>query len=106
MIVFITSIKHPENSKSYDKVWALLNRTLSSVCNQIDRKFKVVVVCNRTLPLEDKYKTFEELIEFIEVDFSPVSQSGYDGIRIDRGTKYIVGLIAAKKYDPEYIMFF
>lgn len=106
MIVFITSIKHPENSRSYEKVWALLIRTLTSVCNQLDREFKVIVVCNKTLPLEDKCKKHNNHIEFIEVNFPPVSQTGYDGIRIDRGSKYTIGLIAAKKYKPEYIMFF
>ena len=103
MIVFITSIKHPKNSKSYDHVWRLLSRTLASVCNQINQDFKVIIVCNHTLPLETKYDQF---VEFIEVGFPPVDQSGYDGIRIDRGSKYIIGLIAAKKHNPDYIMFF
>ncbi|MBW2997923.1 glycosyltransferase family 2 protein [Candidatus Woesearchaeota archaeon] len=106
MIVLITSIKHPENSKSYRKVWELLNNTLSSVCNQIDKNFKIIVVCNKRLSLEKNRDKILKHTDFIKVNFPPVSQEGYEGIRIDRGTKYVIGLKAAKKYKPEYIMFF
>ena len=106
MLIFITSVKHPKNSKSYDKVWRLLNNTLNSVCNQKDINFKVIVVCNKKLILRRNSERILKFTEFIEVDFPPVSQIGFDGIRIDRGTKYCIGLVACKKYNPDYIMFF
>jgi len=106
MIVFITSIKHPRNSRSYKWVWHLLNNTLSSVCNQLNKDFRVIVVCNRELPLKIDAEKILKFTEFIKVDFPPVSQIGMKGIRLDRGTKYAIGLLAARKYNPDYVMFF
>lgn len=45
MFIFITAVRHPKTSASYERVESLLNRTLSSVCNQTDGEFRVIVVC-------------------------------------------------------------
>ena len=74
MIVFITSIKHPACSKSYQRVWELLNNTLNSICNQKNKDFKVVVVCNSMLPLKKKRKKILTVTEFVTVNFPPVSE--------------------------------
>ena len=49
MITFITSIRHPNNSIFYERVWDLLEATLYSVCSQTNGDFRVIVVCNEIL---------------------------------------------------------
>jgi len=107
MLVFITSIRHPKTSNSYERVWDLLNNTLNSICNQKNKDFKVIVVCNKKLPLNKNSEKIMRFTEFIEVDFPPIKEIEYmQELRIDRGIKYVIGLSAGKKYNPNYIMFF
>ncbi|MBT3321284.1 MAG: hypothetical protein HN392_03265 [Anaerolineae bacterium] len=179
MLVFITAVKHPDNSQSYEKVWQMLNNTLFSVCSQKDKDFRVVVVCDKKLPLYHHAELINRFTEFVEVDFPrhgdevihrfnslgnfsvPVEASRvwehsrlkrkpksnnqkiirimeillykgpsniYAKLRkmrrvtrklisknefklmanyaINRGTKQLIGVIAAKKYTPEYVMAF
>lgn len=106
MIVFITSVRHPENSKSYQRVWDLLNDTLYSVCKQKDQNLRVIVVNNKKLTIKRNIKEISKKTEFIQGGFPPISQKGTEGIRIDRGSKYVIGLLSAKKYNPDYVMFF
>jgi glycosyltransferase involved in cell wall biosynthesis len=111
MLVFITSIRNPLNSNSYDKVWKLLGNTLNSVCNQKDQDFKVIVVANKILHKFEDNKKIKEKVEFLKVEFDPPTdinnpKTGRDAIKFDRGTKYIAGLMAARKYNPSHIMFF
>ena len=106
MLVFITSIRHPRNSNSYLRVIRLLEQSLASVCAQTRPDFRVVVVCNEVPRLSER-----DRVDYVEVDFPPPSDlqkptTGMSAIRIDRGAKYTVGLIHARQYSPDYIMFF
>lgn len=109
MFTFITSVKHPEHSKSYEKVWGLLRNTLQSVCNQTAEDFRVIVVCNSA---PDRFKDLPRVAEhttFIEVPFEPtvkVEREPKAHIKLDKGTKRAVGVIEAAKHKPEYVMFF
>ena len=107
MLVFITSLRHPQNSTSYEKIEYLLQRTLQSVSQQTNQDFRIIVVCNR-LP---KQYLFPPKVEFISVDFpAPSTIKGtaidLEDVHKDKGSKYFVGLLHAKKYNPNYIMFF
>lgn len=115
MVTFIICVKHYENCHSYNDTWDLLENTLVSVCGQLDDRFEVIVVSNKTLnefPDNPKIKN----TKFIEVDWPPpsspknwqvdtqVSQSvGMSQIRLDRGTKYILAL--SEVDDDNYVMF-
>ena len=115
MVTFITCVKHYENCHSYNDTWNLLENTLVSVCGQLDDRFEVIVVSNKTLnefPDNPKIKN----VKFIEVDWPPpsspnswqidtqVTQSvGMHQIRLDRGTKYILALNEVD--DDNYVMF-
>ena len=106
MLAFITSVRHPLNSNSYPRVIQLLDRTLSSVCRQTDRDFQVVVVCNEIPDLSSR-----DNVHFTKVDFPPPNrnasaETGLDAIRLDRGTKYFVGLLYAARFEPSHVMFF
>lgn len=108
MIIFITTIKHPDNSHNYHKIAYLLERTLKSVCTQTDKNFRVLVVCNSKPDI-----TFDaDLVEFIVLDnfASPsidvAKKMSIDNIRLDKGTKYLMGCQYAARFKPDYIMFF
>ena len=144
MVVFVTCIKHPENSQSYDDVWRLLNNTLFSVCSQQDTNFRVIVVCDKELPLvhheefiyqytdfiaidfpghsEEVLNSFDRLgnlsppfadaswwLRWNESDFAKGTPDGYFHIAnvfLNMGTKLLAGILAAKKYNPDYVAIF
>ncbi|NEP17548.1 MAG: glycosyltransferase family 2 protein [Leptolyngbya sp. SIO4C1] len=107
MLVFLTSVRHPHNSASYQKVESLLARTLNSICSQTDQNFHVVVVCNQIPDFQAHYPK----VDFVQVDFPPPSTEKTPkieatGVKKDKGTKRLVGLLRAAQYSPEHIMFF
>jgi len=144
MLVFVACIKHPDNSQSYEQVWQLLNATLVSVCSQQDTDFRVIVVCDKQLPLYHHAELIHQYVDFIEVDFPshsqdvltdfdrlgnlsrPLADAGWwlrwdeedfavgkpDGyfhianVFLNMGTKLLIGILAAKKYDPDYVVIF
>ena len=144
MLVFVACIKHPENSQSYDEVWKLLNNTLFSVCSQSDHNFRVIVVCDKKLPLfhhEELINTYTEFVEvdipchgddvlknfdrlgnlspplanpkwwnrWQEKDFVITKPEGYFHIAnvvLNMASKFLIGILAAQKYNPEYVVFF
>lgn len=117
MITFITSIRHPNSSHNYIRVWEILKQTLYSVCGQSNENFKVIVVANKIL---DDFSDDDKVVntEFIEVDFpssvekmpdTPDRNGRWVGIRqvrLDKASKFTIGTIVAKKYNPSYVMFF
>ena len=172
MLVFVTAVKHPDNSYSYEDVWRLLNNTLYSVCSQSDTDFRVIVVCDRKLHLFHNNDLINKYTDFVEVDFpchgddvverfndlgnlSPpledpkrwkqwsqdskkmTSKRGeklFSLIRkifgldsrsqklhtymsapeiklmanyaLNRGSKQLIGILSAKKYNPDYVLLF
>lgn len=106
MLVFVTSVRHPVNSCSFDRVVDLLNLSLKSILSQTNPGYEIVVVANagsitRTI----------DRIHYVNVNFpapsdAAIPTTGMSAIQIDRGTKYAAGLLYAKKLKPSYIMFF
>lgn len=121
MVYFVTCVKHPDNSHSYDDTWKLLQNTLHSVCNQTDKDFQVLVMCNKIL---DDFKTDDKIFNtrFIELDWdAPTTKDkwqittqvnnaeGMRYIKKDRGSKYSLALCELDKLNPspdDYVMFF
>ncbi|MGE2729244.1 glycosyltransferase family A protein [Mycolicibacterium vaccae] len=104
MLVFITTLRHPHNSSDYRRVEALLQDTLWSVGRQTDRDYRVVIVGNQQPAF-----ALPERTEFVEVDFPPPSrvngpQTGPASVIWDKGTKTAIGLMAAQKFRPDYVM--
>lgn len=106
MLAFVTSLRHPQNSADYGRVEELLSETLDSVSQQTSDEFVVIVVGNQApaFDLPDK-------VHFVPVDFDPPAPP--TGPRTDRapfvwdkGTKIGIGLIAARQFDPDYVMIF
>jgi len=110
MITFITSIRHPYNSNDYNKIWELFRNTLHSISGQTNKNFRVIVVANKIL---DDFSSDPKIIntEFVKVDFPrPCDELPpripMNALRMDRSSKYVIGIIQAQKYNPDYIMFF
>jgi hypothetical protein len=106
MLALITSIRHPRNCTSYSRVSELLEMTLRSIHAQTDDRYVVIIVCNEVPVCQADGR-----VHFVSVNFPAPSarrraNTGMPAIRIDRGAKYLVGLIYAKRFDPEYVMFF
>ena len=106
MFIFITTLRHPKNSISYKRVETLLERTVKSVCNQTNRNFRFIVVGNQ-LP---QFPSVPSEMDFVRVDFKPPSalkgsKLDINDCRTDKATKYFIGLLHARQYNPEYVMF-
>lgn len=104
-LAFITSLRHPQNSADYAQVESLLEDTLASVDRQTCDDYVVIVVGNRwpANPLPKR-------THFVKVDFPPPSArrgpcTGRAPSIWDKSTKLGIGLIAARAFEPEYVMF-
>ncbi|HVT47321.1 MAG TPA: glycosyltransferase family A protein [Vicinamibacterales bacterium] len=107
MVTFITSVRHPLNATSFQRVEALLDRSLRSVSAQTDPDIRVIVVCNQ----RPNVRVSDSRIDYHIVDFPPPSEARRASIpeelaRVDKGTKQIVGFLAARAFRPEYVVFF
>jgi len=99
MIIFLTSLGHPQCCKDYNKVTALLEITLRSVFSQTDPDFKFIVVCNQ---VPDVKFSDQRLIYHI-VDFPPRDSTGLTAIFRDKGTKLTSGFLFSRQFSPDYI---
>lgn len=107
MIAFVTTVRHPQNCRSYVRVGQLLDATLRSVCRQTDGNFRVVVVHNEMPVVEFA----DPRVSYVRVNFSAPSiertaQIPFNAFQRDKGTKCIVGVAAAKKLQADHVMWF
>lgn len=105
MLAFITTLRHPQNSTDYGHVESLLQDTLASLTRQSCDDYIVIIVGNHRpeFPLPKR-------AVFVEVDFPPPSdhkgpRTGPAPFIWDKGTKTGIGLIAARDFAPDYVMF-
>jgi hypothetical protein len=105
MLAFITTLRHPQNSADYGRVETLLQDTLASLTRQSRDEYVVIIVGNRrpAFPLPER-------VVFVEVGFPPPSdvrgpRTGRAAVIWDKGTKNGIGLVAAREFGPDYVMF-
>lgn len=103
-LAFITPLRHPHNSADYAHVESLLNDTLTSINRQTCEDYVVIVVGNRR-----PASALPERTHFVQVDFAPPSAhrgpcTGRTPSIWDKSTKLGIGLVAARKFGPEYVM--
>ena len=106
MIVFVTSLRHPRNSDSYERVETLLKATLDSVGAQIDQQFEIVIVGNQAPGFALPART-----HFVQVDYPPPVKTPGPRTPLqpfvwDKGTKIGIGLIYARRFQPDHVMIF
>jgi len=114
VLIFITSLRHPQNATSLDHVLDLLDRTLISVCNQTANDFKVIVVYNEGSSLRSHHPGV--IYHPINLPPNPLyelgssNEDGRNAVRLDKGQKYLTGLYRAREFSgaqsPAYVMFF
>jgi hypothetical protein len=106
VLTFLTTIRHPARSQSYETVWALLGDTVRSLCAQTDPNFQVVVVCDRAMALSD-----DPRVHVVTVDWPPVDKNRAHrefkcrSALLDKGTKYAVGLGHLRHLGSDHVMF-
>jgi hypothetical protein len=105
VLAFVTSLRHPHNSADYARVERLLDDSIASIARQTSDEWTLWVVGNqrpRNLPAHATW---------VQVDFPPPSAvrapiTGVPAVLLDKGTKLVVGLIAAMEDQPDHVMFF
>ena len=104
MLVFIPSVRHPQNATDYSRVERLLQRTLASVCAQTDPNFRAVVVANRPLSFATPGAVETVVVDFPAPSDHQSAQIDREAILRDKGTKLAVGVLAARKHPATHIM--
>jgi hypothetical protein len=107
MLAFVTTIRHPHNAVSYQRVGHLLDATLRSIVRQTSTAFVIVVVHNE-LPT---FELADARISTVKVDFPAPSTANtpripFDLFQRDKGTKCVVGLTMARDLGADHVMFF
>lgn len=106
MLTFIVPVKSKLLTSDWLACSKLFERTLKSICNQINDNFKVIVVCHE-LP---QVIFTSDKIEYVQVPFDPPTLVADDWNKNrelkegDKANKILIGFERAKKYKPDYIM--
>ncbi|MEO1031281.1 MAG: glycosyltransferase family A protein [Bacteroidota bacterium] len=108
MLTFVVPVKSERVSANWSKFCALYERTLTSICNQTDENFKVVVVCHERPQIDFSHKN----IHYLEVDFDPPIRGESESDEsinkrreLDKGKKLQLGAAYAKdNFNTDYIM--
>jgi hypothetical protein len=107
MLVFLTSIRHPQNSNAFAKVEKLFEISLRSVCAQTDPNFSVVVVCNARPRIEyDDPRVIYHIVDFPPPSTERKAEISINALCRDKGTKLVAGMLRARSLDPSYFMIF
>ncbi|BCI53785.1 hypothetical protein NIIDNTM18_30630 [Mycolicibacterium litorale] len=104
MLAFVTSLRHPQNSGDYRRVERLLDDTLKSLLRQDHDDFGIWVVGNR------EPAHLPRGVHYVDVRFPPPSakagpRTGRDAVLLDKGTKLVIGLLAARAAGASHVMF-
>jgi hypothetical protein len=103
MLVFITSIRHPDSSSDHRRVERLFETALRSVCAQEDGDFRVVVVCNARPRIDyDDARVDYHVVDF-PVPAAGRQATGRDAKAMDKGTKLLSGLLFARRFRPDHV---
>jgi hypothetical protein len=101
MVVFVTSLRHPHNARNFRHVETIFERSVRSVCSQIDPEFRVVVVSN----VKPQIGFDDPRIIYHVVDYPPPSAAAgpvpsSEARWRDKGTKLLAGMLLAREFAP------
>jgi hypothetical protein len=105
VLAFVTSLRHPQNSADYARVEQLFQDSAASIARQTSGDWSLWVVGNQRPVMLPSRATW------VQVDFPPPSDvrapiTGVPAVLLDKGTKLVVGLLAAISSHPDHVMFF
>jgi hypothetical protein len=101
VLTFIIPVRHQENSKDWAALKANLARTISSIANQSDPRWRAYIVANAGADLPP----LPQGVSAVRVDFPPNAlhdigsakrEQVYQAFRMDKGRRVLAGLIAAQ----------
>ncbi|MGV1034457.1 MAG: glycosyltransferase family A protein [Microbacteriaceae bacterium] len=100
MLVFVTSLAHPDNVPDARRNDELLAQTLNSISRQTSGNYRVLIVAEGRPEIE-----LGPNVEFVPVDFPAVRDLGARKLRLEnKGSKIGIGLIRAKQLGADYVM--
>jgi glycosyltransferase involved in cell wall biosynthesis len=113
MVIFITTLGHPQCYDNFKKVETLFEITLRSVFAQTDPRFKFVVVCNQIPDIKfNDPRLIYHVVDFPPSSVGPTTIERYlsDESRRrlflrDKGTKKMSGFLFAQQFAPDYIFY-
>ncbi len=95
---FAIVFRHPATCNNYEHVCHLLQRTITSLLNQQDNDFKVIIVGNK----RPSFRTDDARVEFIEADL-PIPKSRND-VLLDKAVKRLFALQEVIKNQGKYFV--
>ena len=99
MFAFITCIRHPDSTQNWQHVEALYEKCARSICNQVDKDFILIVVCNK----KPEVGFHDEHIIYAETDL-PVPQKVRRFVVMDRALKRLIGIKVAHAHQADWLM--
>ena len=93
MVTFLLAVPHLENCKNPDLTWSLLHDTLVSLSAQTDSQFQIIVVCGDLL---DDFSSDSKIknVKFLDVsEWGAVEKPTHLTKNLDKGAKYVHGLL-------------
>jgi hypothetical protein len=106
MLCFVMALKSPAASANWSVVERLFEQTLTSVCNQDDPDFRVIVVCNQVPRLsKPAHHSVQFLVKDLPVpDVKAKHPHFITETMLDKWTKLAHGLVVAGDVRPDFVM--
>lgn len=102
--VFVIPVRNPDDKQvqNYETIELLLKNTISSLCNQRYGSVQIIVVCHR---IPEYASQLSDNVTFLDISDSSVFSTGRNPVRVDKGLKYIIGILYAEQhFKPDFIM--
>lgn len=102
--VFVIPVRNPQDQKvaDYSCIETVLHETVKSLIQQTYRHTHIVIVCHKIPPWS---KSIGSKVTFLNVSDIPTFPPDENPVRVDKGLKYIIGILYAKhNLNPSLIM--
>ncbi len=92
--VFVIPVRNPKDDKvtDYQCIETALRETVRSLTSQTWKNTRVVIACHR---IPDWSNHFGDKVTFLNVDHIPVFPPNTNPVRVDKGLKYVMGILYA-----------
>jgi hypothetical protein len=104
LLTFIIPVRHPDNARDWDALCGRLSQTMASIAAQTHDDWRCVIVANEGARLPPMPKGF--VVERVTFPPNPNYdlqqdnlEAGYEAVRLDKGRRILVGMLAAAQSD-------
>ncbi|GAA5000611.1 hypothetical protein GCM10023206_02430 [Acinetobacter puyangensis] len=105
MLLFVTSMIHPQACEDYNKKISLLNKLIDSLSHQKNQNFKLII-CFNEIP-DIRFPSFVKAVQLdidIPKSYKETGKISYEDIRLDKGSKLCASILFGLQFSPKYIM--